>query len=420
MHYFQYKNNDLYCEEFPIKDIAQEVGTPLYVYSHRTLEKHFLAFDEAFAAVKHLTCFSMKSNSNLSILRLFARKGGGLDIVSGGELYRAIQAGVVPRKIVFSGVGKQDEELEYALASNILMFNVESAQELKRLDEIARRIGKKAPIALRVNPDVDPKTHPYISTGLKENKFGININEAPEQYALAAGMKNIMVSGVSCHIGSQLTSVSPFVDTIEKLMTMIEQLVNSGIPINYLDIGGGLGITYDDEAPPHPTEYAKALQDKIGMTDMTLILEPGRVIVGNAGILITRVVYSKISGAKTFYIVDAAMNDLMRPSLYNSFHAILPVHLSGRNEVKADIVGPICESGDFLAKDRIVESYEPGELMAVMSAGAYGFTMSSNYNSRPRPCEVMVKDDRFYVIRARETHQDLVRGETIPDFLMDG
>ena len=420
MHHFHYKKNSLYCEEASVQDIAQEVGTPFYLYSNATLERHFLAFDEAFAGIKHLTCFSMKSCSNLAVLRLFAKKGGGLDIVSGGELYRAIQAGVDPKKIVFSGVGKKDEELEYALASNILMFNVESAQELKRLDEVGERIGKRAPIALRVNPDVDPKTHPYISTGLKENKFGININEAPEQYTIAAAMKNIMVFGVSCHIGSQLTDVNPFVDTIEKLTKMISLLEKAGIHIEYLDIGGGLGITYDNEDPPHPTEYANALKDKIGMTDLTLILEPGRVIVGNAGILITKVVYSKISGEKIFYIVDAAMNDLMRPSLYNSYHAIQPVRVSGRKEVKADIVGPICESGDFLAKDRIVESYEPGELMAVMSAGAYGFSMSSNYNSRPRSCEVMVKGDRFYVIRARETNEDLVRGEMIPDFMMDG
>ena len=420
MHHFHYKKNSLYCEEVPVQDIVQEVGTPFYLYSHATLERHFLAFDDAFAGIKHLTCFSMKSCSNLAVLRLFAKKGGGLDIVSSGELYRAIKAGVDPKKIVFSGVGKQDEELEYALKSNILMFNVESAQELKRLDEVGERIGKRASIALRVNPDVDPKTHPYISTGLKENKFGININEAPEQYTIAAAMKNIIVSGVSCHIGSQLTDVSPFVDTIEKLTKMISRLEKTGIHIDYLDIGGGLGITYDSEDPPHPTEYANALKDKIGMTDLTLILEPGRVIAGNAGILVTKVVYSKMSGEKTFYIVDAAMNDLMRPSLYNSYHAIQPVRVSGRKEVKADIVGPICESGDFLAKDRIVESYEPGELMAVMSAGAYGFSMSSNYNSRPRSCEVMVKGDRFYVIRARETHEDLVRGEMIPDFLMDG
>ncbi|RLG28129.1 diaminopimelate decarboxylase, partial [Methanosarcinales archaeon] len=324
---------------------------------------------------------------------------------------------VDPEKIVFSGVGKRVEDLEYALQSDILLFNAESTQEILRLNDVAGAIGKKARVAMRVNPDVDPKTHPYISTGLKENKFGIDISEALEQYTAAAGMKNLKVCGVSCHIGSQLTQVSPFVDAVGKLMQMIAELEETGIRIEYLDLGGGLGITYDKEEPPHPSEYGMAIQDELKVADRTLILEPGRVIMGNAGILVTKVLYTKSIKDKLFFVVDAAMNDLMRPSLYGSYHGIQPVSKCGRGKVKADIVGPICESGDFFAKGRDVESFEPGELMAVMSAGAYGFSMSSNYNSRPRACEVMVKNDRFYVIRARETYEDLVRGEEIPDFL---
>jgi diaminopimelate decarboxylase len=417
MHHFQYKNSELYCEEVLVSKVALELDTPFYLYSHATLRQHFRAFDDAFAGVKHLTCFSMKSNSNLAILSLFSREGGGVDIVSGGELYRALKAGVDPGKIVFSGVGKKVEDLEYALKSDILLFNAESTQEILTLNDVAGGIGKKARVAMRINPDVDPKTHPYISTGLKENKFGIDISEALEQYTAAAGMKNLKVCGVSCHIGSQLTQVSPFVDALGKLMKMIAKLGEAGIKIDYLDLGGGLGITYDKEEPPHPSEYARAIKDKLKMTDMTLILEPGRVIMGNAGILVTKVLYTKFIKDKLFFIVDAAMNDLMRPSLYDSYHGIQPVNKSGRSMVKADIVGPICESGDFFAKGREVEAFEPGELMAIMSAGAYGFSMSSNYNSRPRACEVMVKNDRFYVIRARETYEDLVRGEKIPDFL---
>jgi len=417
MHHFNYIENNLYCEDVSVSEVALKVGTPFYLYSSATLRRHFNAFDHAFDGIRHMICFSMKSNSNLAVLRLFAREGGGVDIVSGGELYRALKAGVDPQKIVYSGVGKQPEDLEYALKSDILMFNVESAQEILKLNETAGRMGRNARIAIRVNPDVDPETHPYISTGLKENKFGIDINEAPEQYTLAAGLENLQVSGVSCHIGSQLTRTSPFVDAIRKLKNMIETLEETGIPIDYLDLGGGLGITYDREEPPQPDEYAGAIKEELKTTDLTLILEPGRVIMGNAGILVTKVLYTKSAGEKTFFIVDAAMNDLMRPSLYDSYHNIQPVKISGRKTVKADIVGPICESGDFFAKGRDVEVYEQGELMAVMSAGAYGFSMSSNYNSRPRVCEVMVKGDRFYTIRARETFEDLVRGETIPDFL---
>lgn len=417
MHHFQYEKNELHCEEVPISEIARDVGTPFYLYSHATLRQHFRAFDGAFHGIKHLTCFSMKSNSSLAVLRLFAREGGGVDIVSGGELYRALEAGLDPQKIVYSGVGKRTEDLEYALRSDILMFNVESSQEILLLHEVAQRLRKKATIAIRVNPDIDPQTHSYISTGLKEDKFGIDINESLEEYTRAAALNNLSVSGVSCHIGSQLTQVSPFVDALRKLQELIKRLGEVGIAITYLDLGGGLGITYDEEVPPHPKEYAMAIKEELDLEDLTLILEPGRVIMGNAGILVTKVLYTKTTQEKNFIIVDAAMNDLLRPSLYGSFHGIQPVKMLGQKKIKADIVGPICESGDFFARDRQVESFEPGELMAIMSSGAYGFSMSSNYNSRPRVAEVMVKGDQYYVIRTRETYENLVRGEVIPDFL---
>jgi diaminopimelate decarboxylase len=417
MHHFQYRNGELCCEEVPVSRIAAEIGTPAYVYSHATLSRHFKAFDQAFEGVSHLTCFSMKSNSNLAILRIFAREGGGVDIVSGGELYRALKAGVDPRKIVYSGVGKTAEEIEYGIRSGILLFNAESPQEIVRINEAAARLDRRAGVAIRVNPDIDPKTHPYISTGLKENKFGIDIGKAVEQYRMAAALPHLDVCGVSCHIGSQLTTVSPFVDTLRKLKQLVLSLQQASIPIRYLDLGGGLGITYNQEAPPHPEEYGRAVRAELDIDGLTLILEPGRVIVGNAGILLTRVLYTKSAGEKNFIVVDAAMNDLIRPSLYGSYHGIQPVKSGERGIVKADIVGPICESGDFLAKGRELQSLEVGELVAVMSAGAYGFSMSSNYNSRPRAAEVMVRADRHYVVRKRAGWEDLVRGEEIPDFL---
>jgi len=418
MHHFQYRNNELCCEDVPVSRIAKDLGTPFYLYSYATLRQHFRAFDDAFSDVPHLTCFAMKSNSNLAILKLFAHEGGGVDIVSGGELYRALKAGIDPKKIVYSGVGKTSEDMEYALQSRILMFNVESSQEILLLNEIAGRMGKKAGISIRVNPDIDPQTHPYISTGLRENKFGIDIRKALEEYMRVSGMKNLTVSGVSCHIGSQLTRLSPFVDALKKLKELMGKLKEIGMDVSYLDLGGGLGITYDQEEPPHPREYAKAIQDELDIRDITVILEPGRVIVGNAGILVTRVLYTKTTPEKSFIIVDAAMNDLIRPSLYGSFHGIEPVRATGHKKIKADVVGPICESSDFLAKDREMDSFETGDLLAVMSAGAYGFSMSSNYNSRPRIAEVMGKGDVYHVIRTRETYEDLVRGETIPDFML--
>ena len=419
MHHFHYQKNELYCENVSISSIAEKVGTPFYVYSHATLKRHFDAFDGAFSDVKHITCYSMKANSNKAFLALFASRGGGVDIVSGGELYRALNAGVDPAKIVFSGVGKGLRDLEYAMSSEILMFNVESPQELLKLNQVALNSGNKARISIRVNPDVDPKTHPYISTGLKENKFGIGVEEALRQYERAATLDGLDVVGVSCHIGSQLTQTSPFVDAFRKLKELIAQLEGLNISIRYLDLGGGLGITYDSEMPPQPIEYARDIKSELASTDWTLILEPGRVIVGNAGVLITRVLYAKASHEKNFFVVDAAMNDLMRPSLYGAYHAIQPVKQTPGEKLTADIVGPICESGDFLAKDRRVEPLAPEDLIAVMSAGAYGFSMSSTYNSRPRVCEVMVKGDRFEIIRQRETFEDLVRGESIPSFLAE-
>jgi diaminopimelate decarboxylase len=417
MHDFQYRGDSFFCEEVPIADIAADVGTPFYLYSRQTLENHFRAFDSAFAKTDHLICFSAKANSNLAVLRAFFRLGGGVDVVSGGEIYRAVQAGVRPEKIVYSGVGKRPEEIEYALRLPILMFNIESSQELLAIDQIAGRLGTQAPVSLRVNPDVDPKTHPYISTGLKKNKFGINIQKSVDDYILAGTLQNTRVIGVSCHIGSQLTEVGPFVEAFQRIKELVARLRALGIRIQYVDLGGGLGITYNQEEPPHPREYAEALLKELPGLDCTLILEPGRVIVGNAGILVTKVLYTKEGGDKNFVIVDAAMNDLVRPSLYGSYQRVQPIQKRDRIETTVDVVGPICESGDFLAKDRKIPKVEPGELLAVMSAGAYGFTMSSNYNSRPRVAEILVDRNRHYVVRKREEYEDLIRGESIPDFL---
>ncbi len=417
MHDFQYHGDSLYGEEVPLQDIADEVGTPFYVYSLNTLESHFRAFDSAFSDVGHLVCFSAKANSNLAILRIFTRLGGGVDVVSGGELFRAMKAGARPEKIVYSGVGKRQDEIEYALEFPILMFNVESSQELHEINRIAGNMSTKAPVALRVNPDVDPRTHPYVSTGLKKNKFGINIQKSFDEYRVASTLPHAQVIGVSCHIGSQLTEVGPFVEALQRVRDLVLKLREEGLGIRYIDIGGGLGITYNLEEPPHPREYAQALIKELAGVDCTLILEPGRVIVGNAGILVTRVLYTKQGTEKNFIIVDAAMNDLIRPSLYGSYQRIQAVKQSNRPEMMADVVGPICESGDFLGKDRKLPEPEAGDLLAVRSAGAYGFTMSSNYNARPRVPEILVSKERFYVIREREDYEDLIKGESIPSFL---
>ncbi|OHE23190.1 MAG: diaminopimelate decarboxylase [Syntrophus sp. GWC2_56_31] len=420
MNDFDYKNDHLFCEEVQVETIAREAGTPFYLYSHRTLLRHFRVFDAAFAEVPHIVCFAVKANSNTSILRIFVREGGGMDIVSGGELYRALKAGAEPEKIVYSGVGKRDEEIDFALQTGILMFNVESAQELETINARAERLGVRAGIGLRVNPDVDPQTHPHISTGLRENKFGIDVEASLIAYRQAAGMKHLDIKGVSCHIGSQVTKISPFIDAIARLKELIGRLREGGIMIRYLDLGGGLGITYDRETPPHPSEYARAIIDAAKEMDCTFIFEPGRVIVGNAGALVSRVLYTKGNVGKRFIIIDAGMNDLIRPSLYGSYHKIQPVlRRAERGEITADVVGPICESGDFVAKGRKLPAFERGELLAVMSAGAYGFTMSSTYNSRPRIPEILVRDDRWHVIRKRETWGDLILGEEIPEFMRD-
>lgn len=417
MNHFVYKNDDLYCEDVSVSHVAEQVGTPFYLYSYSTIRRHFGVFENAFNGLDHLTCFSVKSNSNLAILRLLALEGGGADIVSGGELFRAIRAGITPDKIVYSGVGKTRKDIEIALKSDILMFNVESDQELQTLNNIAKDMGCKATIAMRINPDVESETHPYIVTGFSENKFGIQIEDSLNTYALAKHLKHIDVKGISCHIGSQLTEIDPFVEALRKLKELLEELKKMGLDIEFLNLGGGLGITYNDEKPPHPLEYAKALKETIGENRFTLILEPGRVIIGNAGILVTRVLYTKSTKNKRFIIVDAGMNDLIRPALYNSFHAVQPVKMTHSEMFAADLVGPVCETGDFLARDRKMPPFEPGDLVAVMSAGAYSFSMASNYNSRPRPAEVMVKGKLFSIIRSREVYEDLISGEAIPEFL---
>jgi diaminopimelate decarboxylase len=417
MNYFEHRDNELFCEEVSVEAIAKEVGTPFYLYSSRTLRRHFKAFADAFAEIPHIICFAVKSNSNISILKSFANDGGGADIVSGGELYRALQAGVEPARIVYSGVGKRDDEIDYALKAGILMFNIESFQELQVIDERAGRLGLKAGVGIRVNPDVNPETHPHISTGLKENKFGISVEGSLQAYRHAATLKNIDIKGVSCHIGSQITKILPFIDALDRLKSIVRTLRAEGIDIRYLDLGGGLGIPYNQEKPPLPAEYARAIIDAAGDLGCTFVFEPGRVLVGNAGILVTKVLYTKENEGKKFFVVDAGMNDLIRPSLYGSYHRLEPVNVSLREEVTADIVGPICETGDFLARGRQMPAMERGDLLAVMSAGAYGFTMSSNYNSRPRIPEVLVHDDAWDVVRKRETCEDLVKNEKVADFL---
>lgn len=417
MHHFHYKNNKLYAEGVPLTEIAEAVGTPCYIYSQATLTHHFKVFDNAFSDVPHLTCYSVKANSNIALLKLFASLGGGVDVVSGGELFRALKADVSPKKIVFSGVGKTEDEIKMALEADILMFNVESEAELETIHEIASRLGKIAPIALRVNPDIDPKTHPYISTGLKKSKFGIDIKIAEQLYLKANHIPHIRVIGIDCHIGSQLTLLSPFLDALERIKLLYQKLEAQGLKLQYLDLGGGLGIPYGEEIPPHPTEYAQAIKAAAQDLNCTLIFEPGRVIVGNAGILLTKVLYLKQGKGKTFIIVDAAMNDLIRPSLYHAHHEIKPVEKMERPLVVADVVGPICETGDFFAQGRKMPLVQSGDLLAIMSAGAYGFVMSSNYNSRPRVAEVLVNGDRYQVIRKRECYEDLITLEKIPEWM---
>lgn len=411
MHHFQHKNGTLHAEDLSVKELADRFGTPMYIYSAATLRRHFQAFDSAFESIPHLTCYSVKANSNLAILKLLASMGAGMDIVSGGELYRALLAGVPASKIVYSGVGKKPEEIRQALAAGILMFNVESMQELVRINDVARDMGKVAKVSFRINPDVDPKTHPYISTGMKKNKFGLNIDHSLEAYKLARDLPAIEPVGMDCHIGSQLTTIEPFLEALDKLLGFYEQLKSLNLDIKYLDLGGGLGIPYNDEEPPHPADFGAALTKSLKGLPLSIVLEPGRVIVGNAGILVAEVQYVKQTPSKNFVIVDAAMNDLVRPSLYGSFHRIDEVEQQGRAPFDCDVVGPICESGDFLAKDRQLAEVRQGERLAVYSAGAYGFTMSSNYNSRPRACELLVDGDQVTVARRRETFESLVAHE---------
>jgi diaminopimelate decarboxylase len=409
--FFTYRNGELYAEDVPVAKIADQHGTPVYVYSRATIERHWHAFNDAFGDHPHLICYAVKANSNLAVLNLMARMGSGFDIVSVGELERVLQAGGDPKKVVFSGVGKQASEMRRALEVGIRCFNVESEPELVRLNEVAGEMGTVAPVSIRVNPDVDAKTHPYISTGLKENKFGIDINEAERVYKEAAALPNLKVTGIDCHIGSQLTSVEPFLDALDRVIALADRLKDAGIEIHHLDLGGGLGISYRDETPPQPAEYVKAMFERCHDCDYEILLEPGRAIMGNAGILVTRVEYLKPTEHKSFAVVDAAMNDLMRPALYQAWQAIIPVVEGGRGDKRLyDVVGPVCETGDFLGKDREL-AIEAGDLLAVRSSGAYGFSMSSNYNTRPRAAEIMVDGEAVHVVRARETLTELMAGE---------
>jgi diaminopimelate decarboxylase len=412
MDHFNYRGDRLFAEELPVSDLAERFGTPCYVYSRATLERHWRAFDRALAGRAHLVCFAVKANSNLAVLNLLARLGSGFDIVSGGELERVLAAGGDPSRVIFSGVGKRADEIRRALEVGIRCFNVESEPELERIAASAAALGVTAPVSLRVNPDVDARSHPYISTGLKENKFGIEIHAAEAVYQRAARMEHIRVVGIDCHIGSQLTDLAPFLDALDRVLVLADRLAEQGIAIEHLDLGGGLGIRYTDESPPEPDAYAAALDERLGGRELEIILEPGRAIAGNAGILLTRVEYLKPTAAHHFAIVDAAMNDLLRPALYGAEQQIVPAERRAGEPRSWDIVGPVCETGDFLGKGRALV-LAPGDLLAVRSSGAYGFTMSSNYNSRPRAAEVLVDGDQAHLVRRRETLADLYAGEAM-------
>lgn len=413
MDTFEYQNGLLHAEEVSLSNIAEEFGTPTYVYSRDALERAYLDYAKALEGRDALVCYAVKANSNLAVLNVLARLGAGFDIVSAGELERVLRAGGDPAKVVFSGVGKQPDEIRRALEAGILCFNIESDAELDRVNAVAGEMGVKAPVSFRVNPDVDAGTHPYISTGLKENKFGIDIDTAVEVYRRAAALPHVDVVGMDCHIGSQLTEISPFLDALDRLLALLDTLAQEGIEIEHLDLGGGLGVCYTDEQPPGAGEYIAAVLDKMGTRGLKLIFEPGRSIAANAGVMLTRVEFLKQTGEKNFAIIDGAMNDLIRPSLYSAYQEIIPVQLREEGDTKAwDLVGPVCETGDFLGKDRQL-NLQPGDLLAVCSAGAYGFVMASNYNTRPRPAEVMVDDNQAYLVRARESLSDLMRGEQL-------
>ncbi len=416
MEAFRYRGGELFCEDVPVARVAGRVGTPFYLYSQSSLENQFREFDGAFRAVPHLTCYAVKANSNLAILSLFRRLGAGFDIVSRGELMRAFRAGADPKKIIFSGVGKTGPEIDLALRRGIMQFNVESAAELEILEARAHALDKTANFALRVNPDIDAYTHPYISTGRNSHKFGIPAARALEIYQRVLRSPHLRITGISCHIGSQITAVEPFVAAVGRLKEIFLGLRRSGVDVHNFDVGGGLGITYNDETPPEPAAYASAMMAALRGLDCKLILEPGRVIAATAGILVTRVLLAKQTGSKNFVVVDAGMSDLIRPSLYGSYHRIQPLVRTRRRPRLVDVVGPICESGDFFAQDRLLPAVKTGDLLAVMSAGAYGFVLSSNYNSRLRAPEALVRRNRFKVIRRRETFQDLIRGESHEPF----
>lgn len=415
MDHFNYQGDTLYAEDVPIPTIAREYGTPCYIYSRATFERHYKVYEEALAGLPHLVCYAVKANSNLAVLNLLARLGSGFDIVSGGELERVLRAGGDPAKVIFSGLGKSEAEIVMGLEHGIHCFNVESEAELERINSIATAAGVRAPISLRVNPDVDAGTHPYISTGLKENKFGIAADIAMAVYRRAAEMPGIELVGIDCHIGSQLTSLGPFMDAIDRLLAMVDTLASEGIELRHFDMGGGLGVTYDAEQPPHPSELLAEVRTRFEDRGLTLMVEPGRSIAANAGILVTQVEYLKLNEHKNFAIIDGAMNDLLRPALYGAWQEIIPVTRHAGHARRYDVVGPVCESGDFLGKDRELV-IEAGDLLAVRSAGAYSFTMSSNYNTRPRVPEIMVDGDQTFLVRKRETVAELLAGEScLPD-----
>ena len=411
MDYFNYKGDSLLAEAIPVADIAQKYGTPCFIYSRATLERHYGVYQEALEGCPHLICFAVKANSNLAVINVLARLGAGFDIVSGGELERVIAAGGDTSKVIFSGLGKTEAEIERALQLGIYCFNIESGAELDRIDRIAQRLGKKAPISVRVNPDVNTDTHPYISTGQKENKFGIPYEHSIDIYRRAAILEGIKILGIDCHIGSQLTSVEPFLDATDRLLTLTDRLANEGILLTHFDVGGGLGVTYGEEEPPHPSELIAMIRSRFANREMTLLIEPGRTISANAGIFVTKVEYLKQTNHKNFAIIDGAMNDLLRPALYGAWQEIIPVNRRQGDGITYDVVGPVCESSDFLGKERVL-CIKAGDLLAVRSAGAYGFAMSSNYNTRPRSAEIMVDHDKSYLVRPRETITELFAGES--------
>ena len=415
MDSFAYREGCLHAEQVDLQQLANQHGTPLYVYSRATLERHWHAFDRALGEHPHLVCYAVKANSNLAVLALLARLGSGFDIVSGGELARVIRAGGDPSKVVFSGVGKSSAEMEQALQAGIRCFNIESTAELVRLDTVAAAHGVSAPVSVRVNPDVDARTHPYISTGLKENKFGIDTRSALEVYQRAAEAGHLRIAGIDCHIGSQLTEIAPFLDALDRVLELVGRIEAQGIVVHHLDLGGGLGVRYRDEHPPSPEQYMRPIMARLANSNKEILIEPGRAIAANAGVLLTRVQYLKESAHKNFAIVDAAMNDLIRPALYGAWQDIVPLRERADAMKVYDIVGPVCETGDFLGKDRRL-TLAPGDLLAVRSAGAYGFTMSSNYNSRPRAAEILVDGTKAHVVRHRETIDSLFANEALADF----